>query len=687
MDIPVLMMNSVDASFDCSFLQAAIEVRFLPKGKESKDFYNVRLILDCDKSQIRFQPFAYQHGVSERQYNYIGNNKAAADQSYAARMVSDIQYYWSKPGKSLLDNLFKELEDGELKSLLSICKEKELFTEDGLNLARLEAGFQGSTVKITEKKTVIELDGKDYSLEKWVCKVSGCAENQLFKLLIPVILHNGKMIEISSHKEYVEWIEKLISGAKEQTGKRKKKSPLRVCHLCGQPSDSVDTATYCSKFSRDTVSKVFVTTPIFYASEFKSQMYPRNFSLCKDCYKRWFIGDRAANQNMKLRVAGETAILLVDGISKRLDREDMSRIHGKVDIAFDDYKYSRWLEELKEDYLEEQDCDLYEFNLIIYDANGQCCKVLRTMEDISNVWFTQVERAFLNQAKQDDTGLLKRFHLGSIYHMIPVQKDKKNVQLNIGRMLDLYAAILKQGKIDAQVLFEYFAESCECGYRQIMSSEVRNYTNLYGIKNYQKKVREGADRSGLEAYLRYMYHSWLALIEILQVLNVLRGEEVQMEEKDKNDVSVNQKGNWFEKQELYLAKHEFSDCAKGLFYMGAMMYQIGTMQYLQGHKNKPILDKVTYSGMSRREILELMNELYDKIRQYRGAMVRQNREGLIYKAEKCAQMAYGYLGNLPENTADMQDEHQNLFYLLGGYSMCINYEKRNDEEEQNDGEE
>ncbi len=71
-----------------------------------------------------------------------------------------------------------------------------------------------------------------------------------------------------------------------------------------------------------------------------------------------------------------------------------------------------------------------------------------------------------------------------------------------------------------------------------------------------------------------------------------------------------------ETMEDFLEQQGFSKEARALFYLGALVNRVALKQAGKGHKTKPVLNKVNYQGMSRRDILRLYEDVWDLIRHY-----------------------------------------------------------------------
>lgn len=688
MDLPRLMVSAAQGKDD-SLMDAKIKeasekpLEKLSKYKEeNKKIYNVLLILDPDKGEIRFEAKAWQDG-DEKRYYFLGKNLRASKQFYAVREVENLPDYWTGKGGGVLQALFDTLDKGELKEQLSLCREKELFSETGLSMRHIAGWDPNIKVNTKNKKfCYTSNDEKTVGAEKLLIELLGLDTGCRLALIIPCVHQQV----ISTHEEYRSKSEELLRNPnkQKQQSKQKQRQTL-ICHICGKRSETVDTKKYTTKLSGKSVSKVFVTTAVNYASNFKKVNHQQNFAVCQECYEKWFIGENTVMQDFGLEIAREKAVILFDGISDVLDRRGIEAFRQKIDAAFQMKELKEQLENL-EDELDEQNIELFEFHLLFYKTDGKSCSVKKTIEAVSNIRFLKVMNAF--QKVQRDYQLpnfkLKTFQPGTLYGLVPVRTNTKGEQLNIGRLLELYAAIFKEHTVSKRTIFEWYTETMSCGNRYILSKNLRNEKNLlnldYVIKKIkeQDNVKERAERKSAywrEYYFAQMTFYYMAFLDVMRELGILGGDDIDMSVEPQKDYSkLDAK---LAEKEAFLDKHQFTDTARGLFYLGAAMYQVGEMQRAQDHADKPILNKVPYGGMRLSAVLPFLREIEKKIQQYRRAMLAKNKAGLVYVAERYMRLAYHYLGDLPQQAEEnFGDESANVFYLMSGYSSCIYIDKK-----------
>lgn len=123
-------------------------------------------------------------------------------------------------------------------------------------------------------------------------------------------------------------------------------------------------------------------------------------------------------------------------------------------------------------------------------------------------------------------------------------------------------------------------------------------------------------------------------------------------------------------KEAFLEEHGFGREARGLFYMGVLMYYIGEAQRVQGHETKPILDKISYGGMNKRDIEEFYLDILAKLRQYVNVLNQKNKVYITLPTlELYRKMVDQYMGNF--HMHELTNEKRNVFYIMSGYSSCV----------------
>lgn len=91
MDLPKLL-TAMSLDTGGRLIDQKIKPLSISEKDRKKQLFNVRMVLDLDQGEIRFEPEAWQDG-SEKEYYYLGNNSAAAAQTYAVREAQSFINY------------------------------------------------------------------------------------------------------------------------------------------------------------------------------------------------------------------------------------------------------------------------------------------------------------------------------------------------------------------------------------------------------------------------------------------------------------------------------------------------------------------------------------------------------------------------------------------------------------------
>jgi len=667
MDIPQMMVRYSDSqSESSSLLSTLIKQVPIKKNDETKNLFNVFMDFNLDKKAIEFHVIPYGN-QSEEKYNYFGNNPAAAKQVFVVRDVGSLMNYWTGRPSGVMKNVLDFLEDGELKKLLNECFENEMFDENGINFQYI----QYSSIKESEPvclkedksgKKALYFKNDRITPEKFISMCIDDSPNSKFVLIIPRVIKNNKKIVISTHMEYINAIEQSMQGKNEGT--------QGICHICGLKKNDINTKEYSSKFSKSSIGKVFVTTTVNYAPLFDRKGHQSNYGICKSCYEKFLFGEKRVMNDFKLRIANEDCVLLFEGIDHAIDIEYIDELKQGIDVVFNPKDTKEWVESFKKELEKSQNVLVYQFNMIFYKTDGKSCAIKKTIEDISNIRFDYIKSVFEN-VRRTYGELLLHFTLGHIYTIVPVSVSKDGKQLSIQRVLDLYSAIMKGGMVERNFIFDLATEALERGIRQFNSSQVRNYKNLYNLVYLSTK------EYGKDVFIRQIMMSYMALFQILQELKILDKEVFHVEE---NKIIPEDLCDEIRKCEEFTNTHGFSREAKGLFYLGFLLNKIAYAQYKQGHKDKPILDKISYGGMSNTDVITLYLDALEKVRQYKKHLN-------IWICEQIEKQFHLNMGNLEKTK--LFSEKENVFFIMSGYAFGVNVYKgennlENKEEEKND---
>ena len=670
MDMPSLIADIGRSSEGGIYDKLGKSIKLMSKDLK-KDLINVFLDFNLDKQciELDIQPY---YSTSEKDYNYFGNNSASNVQFYAVRDAASILYYWFGKSRGVLKNLFDSLEGGQLHELLKQCEKAELFNVNGLNcekiIPRNNESFEVKVVKEGKEKAVYVNDEKS-SAEKLFLAYIGARNAEKICLVIPRIIYNNSKHVISNHKDYLELCEKQIQGQSEGA-----KSNY-ICHICNKACDDVNTVAYSGKLARSSISKAFVTTTINYAPNFDKNKFDSVFSICGTCASLLKSGENKAMSEMKSKIAGEDVVLLFEGLYENIEYSCYQRLKENIDIVFRPKDSKEWFDELKEEINDEQEVENFYFSIIFYKTDGNSCAIKKTIESISNAKFIYIQRIF-EECRLTMSQYLRYFNLGHIQRIVPISTDKKGTQLNIKRVLNLLSAVIQGELIDKNEIMELACEALEKGVMQLKSSELRNYRNLYGLEFYYNEQKKSKDFRFTDRYIKKIVMSYICFFKSLQKLKILNKEVFQLENAEQITSDLPER---IVEMEMFLNSNGFSKEAKGLFYLGTMIYQIGVAQARSKHTQKPILDKISFGGMNSKDVVQLYLEVIEKTRQYQ-------KNVNLWWFERLQKQMHLNFGDL--SSVKLLNEKENVFYIMSGYAFCVDsYKKSNtdsEEETEND---
>jgi len=203
----------------------------------------------------------------------------------------------------------------------------------------------------------------------------------------------------------------------------------------------------------------------------------------------------------------------------------------------------------------------------------------------------------------------------------------------------------------SKTLIGYAVEALDKGLRQLSKQKLDNYENL-NLSYY----REGKE----DFFIKNLIMSYLVLFRVLGQLELLE-RPILINKRRVNMADDQKKQSSVETMEDFLEQQGFSKEARALFYLGALVNRVALKQAGKGHKTKPVLNKVNYQGMSRRDILRLYEDVLDLIRHY--------YEGIPLYIGQYVERFHYYFGSLEK--AWPLNEQENVFYIMSGYAYLI----------------
>lgn len=634
------------------------------KLKPNDEPYAVFLRFDLLHKNIKIelpQPFSDHLRFK---YNYFGNNNAASSQCYLVREGDSLRYLLCSVLNDLVLTLTQfGLQENDLCQLIKKIELAGLITlgtkkgEGSINLERFVLPQQPLPDNIVVEKKHIVLGDKKINYQQLIHIALGSVNKaHCFVLVIPsVILNDGSERILSTHPDYLDLVKKVNKINELSADEVSFKTTRRICYVCHQMKPDVS-SKYSTKFNRAGVNKIFTTKTINSAKSIKKDGYDDVYSICNSCYQDLLSGEAIIQQQFRGRIAGESAFMLPEGILGGFWYDKSLKLKDGIDFAFKCKDASDWINMVESDTVFWEEQKYYSVNFIIYRSDGKSLSILETIEDIPTLRFAKV----MEQLKENMLRLqphLKWMSLSSIYRIIPVRETKDGTQVDVGRVLTLYKVLLSGGQVNKNTLFEYLSDALDKGMRQLSKDKLDNYKNMALYKYVSDKE---------DFFIKNLVMSYLGLFQTCQQLGLLdkdifnpeAGEESNMGELEKP--SQNQGDQSISEMEVFLREQKFMRQAKALFYLGALVNRVSIAQYHHEHKTKPILRKITFQGMTDRDILRLYEGVVEKLHQYKK---------LTYFSGRLMNKFHEYYGSLEEKWP--LNEHANIFYLMAGYAYMV----------------
>jgi len=632
----------------------------IKKIKKDEVPYIVYLIFDIPKDEIYIELAGKYTMDSKEQYSYFGNNSRASAQYYLTRSLDFNKYLLLSTISDLYNTLKKNnMNESNLYNII-----KDLSKQNMINLSEKKGG---GSLNINKLSIVKNKDiGKIEIFDKGKIKIDDNATNpdsfirlfikdvnkkNKFVLVVPKVItkDNEKMI-LSKHKDYLDLVKKEKDLGEEVTKKRKGKE--RVCYICKTKKADVN-SSYMTNFCDAGINKIFQTTKKNYSQILKDFDYDNNYSICIDCYQKLALGEKIVSEQFRGRIAGEDAFIIPQSLLNKLDYKHLNYLKEAADLAFKTNDAKNWISNIESELMDREN---YAINFIVFKSDGKSVSIMEIIEDVPTIRLLRIMDVLA--ANSDSFSALNtKLSLGTIYRIIPVKTNKTKEQIDIGRILSFYKAILSGEIINHKILFEYVCEALDKGLKELNKSEIKNYFNMNLI--YYANGRE-------DFFIRKIVSSYLILIKACQDLKLLDKEILKIKDKEGCKMEMptetsNKTDIFIYDAENFLIEHCFDNAAKALFYLGTLINRVAWAQFQKEHRTKPILKKIQFQGMTKEEIYRLYNDVIEKLRQY---------NKMTYFTESIMKKFHDYFGSLNEGDI-MKNQHSNVFYLMAGYSYMV----------------
>jgi CRISPR-associated protein Csh1 len=618
-----------------------------PERKKGQKQYKQHVIIiniDTKNKTIKFIP-AEVNNITAKEFLWIGNTSPQPPQDRLT--TTSLVYAISQ----VIPTLAEALPDSNLKQQCEFIKDNYFYDMGKQNGQKERYRYILDIEKLhLTNKTMSGIKDEIKDKKNLAKKMADFVAKEV-QIFIKDELSISKD-EIALHTIQIDGKSLVNDKAyKDYLIKRKIEEPFRdvtnnICHVCGNKGEITPDTTQLS-------FKYYMTDKIGFSSDIKGKKgFIKNFAICKNCYQSIMAGEAFIKNNLRTYLA-ETNVYIIPKFLFPTEGVIYLDKWSKYIIGFFNSAVS--LENLKkfeqyiQEYLEyEDEKNNYILNILFYKQRQSEFKILKVIKDVPPSRIEEL-KGVASDIKDIADGILgedNRWYLslGAMYYLFPVRKKQNEVDNK--KVLEFYDALISGKPVSYLFLINEFVRLVKVYYFE----EFNQYNINKG--NFIHPI--------LQANLLLLY---------LRKLNLLRGGE-----------KMGIEGlNLREDIKDFIDKIGYSEEKTALFLLGYLIAEVANAQYKDGIENKPILDKVTYQGMNRTRLIRLVNDVFEKLRQYnKKYKVLQYNEGLFAEMKK-----------LMDKNIDIWNltDTENVFYCLSGYAYDIlkvlrySKEKQNKEEE------
>jgi len=443
-------------------------------------------------------------------------------------------------------------------------------------------------------------------------------------------LKDEKISNIEGYKSYLK--KKFLKLNTEGSSDKK------ICYASGKEQEDVQEVNFSGRYN---INKFFVQETKNYATEFNSKDFNKNYQVSKEIQTYLDRGSDYILNNLVTPIANVRHIVLPQFLNTKKDiTRKLADILAHTDLLFNATKFKQFEANLNR----KKDDSVYWLNFIAIDTDGNYFKAGNLIKDVSKFHFLVLINELRNSGELLSPWLGKKysFNLNQMYQLIPVRKDKEN----INQALSLFASLLESRKLDLKKLYQHFTELILCHWY----GRYRSFTNV-------RSFYSDFDFAAKDAVFGY-----LAFINTLRQLNILKNSP-PMDNVIKENIAEDVQ-NFFDTMDYQPAQ-----CA--LFYLGRTLSQAAYAQQKKGNK-KAVLEKINYNGMDKRSIFRLSTDLFEKAKQY--DIVEKMQWNL---AEFNRRFEFNNWNMNPQEA---------LFFILSGYTYGIKSNPGTESEPETDNE-
>lgn len=584
--------------------------------KNNKDFYVVGINFNLQTKSLEFRESVYSSN-SPREFVFVGNSSANTPKNKATVSGEQVKYFFTQTLPLLRDEIqdkrLSDLTDEVLSTFFVKKDESYRFNIKNSNIYDEKSGIDADDL-MNKKKDKDFLKGLLPLLYKKIEQEKGVKKNEI--ALFTLMLNGEYVAKRSAYKQYI------ANDALEGNFKSAKKG---TCYVCGNSDTQVTANTTAFKL------KYYITDKINFASGLEKENFIKNLAICKDCYRKILEGEVFLENYLQSRIFGLTLYIIPKFVFRTaLSRKDLRRRTETIKYFVTSpnalENYEKFKNQLSDDMSFKDEKNNYMFDLLLVKKTNSAVKINSLIKDVppSRIdTLVDKQRQLSEWAQSNLSPSEKDWHLtfNGLYYLFPVHKRVVDKFL-----VNIYTAIMEGKEVSYRELIDKFVEVAKVNAYEI--------TGQYNINGNLNNLHTTILKQNL-------------FLEYLKELNLLEGGDAM--DVDKLDVKKEVKE--------FLREMGYDEQKTALFLIGYLVGEVGSAQFDAGMKNKPVLKKIVYQGMSIKRIVPFVNELFEKLIQY--DKLRYNEQ--VFASAKSL---------LDKNINNWKlSDKENVFYILSGYSF------------------
>ncbi len=463
-----------------------------PKEEKDVKYYNVGILIDLDENKVILDP----QYLSE----YDGVNSIKKFLATKSIIGNQRKFYLTVDGKGygkLVGTLHNDKSACDLK--IRLLQHGNFFNETTIYkiAEKIEQNFDTFTYLNHYPDVLIKDQVLEFNKE---CFLSGIQQLLGFKAKNSIMIYYLLIKDISLGIEiptlaasldgYIDLVKKeLLPQDSDTEG---------FCYVSGKVEPNLLVG---GDFSANNLTKIFVTTTINYASEFKESNFGKNYSLSKKSKEVIEYASNYLMRNLKINIAGIPHLLIPEfpfGFDKDVEYE-VEQFKKVNDIVFNTKEFGAAVEYFK--VANELEESVFWFNYFGFESDKASFKLVNRIKDVNSENLIKLSKLFINNSLQ----ILKKtpkyvFNLRTIYNIIPV----KNNDISKNPALDMIDAILENKSIDIYNIFSNFKELA-----------LYHYLDRGKVKGSYKNIFPQSDPKYFDFNIKDAVNNYLILIKTL----------------------------------------------------------------------------------------------------------------------------------------------------------------------------